>query len=234
MAQSRLWLTLEFRYDALSQHFAQLNAPLVERVDIPDNALGEDVVLVESDELAERFRRELFGEDRVRRAVALEDAVGHEPLRRALSFDLLGRLTEGQRFGLSEHVRQEHVVVPTKRVERLGERYEVAGNESRSLMNQLIEGMLTIGSRLAPVDRAGIVADSLAVAGDVFAVALHRQLLQIGWESLQVLLVWQHCDGLGAEEVVVPKRQESHEHRQVALKGGCAEVLVHLVEAVQH
>src|SRR5438552_18926884 len=146
MAQSGLWLTLEFCDDALSQHFAQFNAPLVERVDIPDNALGEDVVLVESDELAERFRRELFGEERVRRAVALEDAVGHEPLRRALSFDLLGRLTEGQRFALSEHVRQDHDVLPTKRIERLGERYEVAGNESRAMMNHLIEGMLSMGS----------------------------------------------------------------------------------------
>src|SRR6266849_2466280 len=155
MPERGLWLALEFRDDALSQYFAQLNTPLVERVDVPDDALGEDVVLVESDELAKRFRREPFGEDRIRRAVTLEDSVGHEPIRRALSFDLLGRLTEGQRFGLSEHVRQEHVVVPTKRIERLVERYEVAGNESRSLMNQLIEGMLTIGSRLAPVDRAG-------------------------------------------------------------------------------
>src|SRR6266446_689360 len=234
MAQSRLWLTLEFRYDALSQHFAQLNAPLVERVDIPDNALGEDVVLVESDELAQRFRREPFGEDRVRRAVALEDAVGHEPIRRALSFDLLGRLAEGQRFGLSEHVRQEYVVVPTKRVERLIERYEVTGNESRSLMNQLIEGMLAIGSRLTPVDGAGIVADSLAVQGDVFAVTLHGQLLQIGWEALQVLLVRQHRDGLGAEEIGVPNRQQAHEHRQIARERSGAKVLVHLMEPAQH
>src|SRR5712691_2490158 len=197
MTESGLRLALEFRDDALSQHFAQLDPPLIERVDVPDDPLGEDAVFVKSDELAERFRREPLGEDRIRWAVTLEDAMRHEPIRCALGFDLLGRLPEGQRFGLSEHVRQEHVVVPTKRVERLVERYEVAGNESRSLMNQLIEGMLAIGSRLTPVDGAGIVADSLAVQGDVLAVALHGQLLQIGWESLQVLLVRQHRDGLG-------------------------------------
>ena len=53
----------------------------------------------------------------------------------------------------------------------------------------------------------------------MFAVALHGQLLQIGREALQVLLVRQHRHGLGAEEVSVPHAQEPHEHRQVALEG---------------
>ena len=104
----------EFRDDALGQHLAQFDAPLVERVDVPDHALGEDGVLVERDELAERLRREPLGEDRVRRAVALEDAVGHEPIRRAFGLHLLGRLAERQRLGLREDVRQQHVVVPAQ------------------------------------------------------------------------------------------------------------------------
>src|SRR6266545_3504435 len=126
MAESGLRLALEFRDNALGQYFAQFDAPLIERVDVPDGALGEDGMLVKGDELAESFRREALGEDRVRRAVTLEDAMRHEPIRSALSFDLVGRLTEGQGFGLSEHVCQEYVVVPTKRVERPVERYEVA------------------------------------------------------------------------------------------------------------
>src|SRR5438445_2132383 len=205
MAESGLRLAVKFRNDALGEHFAQLSAPLVRRIDVPDGALGEDGVLVESDELAKRFRREPFGEERIRWAVALEDAMRHEPIRRALSFDLVGRLTEGQGFGLSEHVCQEYVVVPAKRVERLVERDEVAWNEPRSLMNQLVERVLAVCAWLAPIDRAGIVGDLVAIQGDVFAVTLHRQLLQISWESLQVLLVWQHCDCLGAEKVVIPK-----------------------------
>ena len=68
----------------------------------------------------------------------------------------------------------------------------------------------------------------------MLAVALHRQLLQIGGEALQVLLVRQHGHGLGAEEVGVPDGQQPHEHRQVALERRGAEVLVHLVEAVEH
>src|SRR4030095_304462 len=99
--------------------------------------------------------------------------------------------------------------MPAKWIQGFAERDEVAGNESRALMNQLVEGMLTIGARLTPVDRASIVADSFAVYGDVFAIALHRQLLQIGGEALQVLLVRQHRDGLGAEEVGIPHRQQA-------------------------
>ena len=76
-------------------------------------------VLVEGDELAEDFRGEALGKDRVRWAVALEDAMGHEPIRRAFSLDFVRRLAEGQRLGLGEDVGQEHVVVPAKRVERL-------------------------------------------------------------------------------------------------------------------
>ena len=68
----------------------------------------------------------------------------------------------------------------------------------------------------------------------MLAVALHRQLLQIGREALQVLVVRQHGDRLGAEEVGVPDAEQPHQHRQVPLERGGAEVLVHLVEAVEH
>ena len=68
----------------------------------------------------------------------------------------------------------------------------------------------------------------------MLAVALHRQLLQIGREAPQVLLVRQHGHRLRTEEVVVPDGQQAQEHRQVALERRGAEVLVHLVEAIQH
>ena len=104
-------------------------------------------------------RRQALGEDRVGGAVALEDAVGHEPIRRALGLHLLGRLAEGQRLGLGKDVGQEDVVVPAQGVERLGEGDEVTGNEPGALMDQLVEGVLAVGPRLAPVDGAGLVGD---------------------------------------------------------------------------
>src|SRR5271166_1054127 len=129
-------LALEFRDDALGKGLAQLDAPLIERVDVPDGALREDTVLIKCDKLAERLRRELFGQDGVRRAVALEDPVRHEPVWRALGLDLLGRLAEGQRLSLGEDVRQKHVVVAAEGVKRLAERDEVTRDEPGPLMNQ--------------------------------------------------------------------------------------------------
>src|SRR5262249_53221599 len=121
-----------------------------------------------------------------------------------------------------------------KRIERAAERDEVAWYKPGTLMDQLVEGVLSVGSWLTPVDGAGIVSQLSPLERDVFAIALHRQLLQVGRESLQILLVRQYCSGLRAEEVVVPDGQESHQHRQVAFERSGAEVLVHLVKTVQH
>ena len=41
---------------SLGEHFAELDAPLVEAVDVPDRTLHEDRVLVEGDQLAEHGR----------------------------------------------------------------------------------------------------------------------------------------------------------------------------------
>ncbi len=98
-------------------------------------------------------------------------------------------------------------MVSAKRVERLVKRYEVTWNESRSLMDQLVKRMLAVGSRLTPVNRAGIAGDFRSIKGDMLAIALHCQLLEISWESLQVLLVRKDGYGRRAEKVVIPNRQ---------------------------
>src|SRR5439155_9062674 len=149
MAERRLCAALQFRDDALGQHLAKFHTPLVERVNIPACALGEHAVLVQGDQLAENLRREPSGEDGVRRAVALEDPVGYEPVRRALGLDLVRRLPERQRLRLGEDVRQEHVVMAAEWVERLAKRDEVTRNKPGALMDQLVERMLAVGSRLA-------------------------------------------------------------------------------------
>ena len=158
----------------------------------------------------------------------------HEPVRRAFRLDLFGGLAESQRLGLREHIGHQQVVMPAKRIQGLGKGDEIAGDEPRPLMDQLIEGMLAVGARLAPVDRAGVVVDACAVERDVLAVALHGELLQVGGKALEILLVGQHGDGLGAEEIVVPDREQTHQHRQVALERRGAEMLVHLVKAAEH
>ena len=125
----------------------------------------------------------------------------HEPVRRALGLDLLGGLAKGQRLGLGKDIRQEHVVVPAQRSERLAKRDEVARNQPGALMNQLIERVLAVGAGFAP-DKSGRCRSSpcLPVERDVLAVALHRQLLEIGGKPFQVLFVGQHRHGLRTEE----------------------------------
>src|SRR5256885_577471 len=143
VAELGLRLALQLRDDVLGQHLAELNAPLIERIDDPDGALGEHAVLVQRDELSERLGREPLGEDRVRGAIALEHPMGNERVRRAFGLDLLARLAEGQRLGLCEHVRQQEVVMPTERVQGLAEGDEVTRDEPGPLVDQLVERMLT-------------------------------------------------------------------------------------------
>src|SRR5215472_10701295 len=108
-----LCFAFEFRDDAQRQYLAELDAPLVERVDVPYRALGEHAVLVESHELAERCGRQPRQQKRVGRAVTLKGAVGHEPVGRTLGADFLWRLAEGKCFALREYVGEQHVVLLT-------------------------------------------------------------------------------------------------------------------------
>ena len=101
-------------------------------------------------------------------------------------------------------------------------------------MNQLIERMLAVGAGFAPVNRPGLVIHIFAVERDVLAIALHRQLLKICGKAFQVLFVGQNRHRLRAKKVVIPNRQESHEHRQVFLERRVAEMLVHFMKASEH
>src|SRR5207244_2347259 len=89
---------------------------------------------------------------------------------------------------------------------------EVARNNFRALMDELIERMLAVGAGLAPINRPGLIVDWRALERDVLAIRFHRELLQIGGKALQVLLVRQHRDGLRAEKVVVPDSEQAHQN----------------------
>ena len=80
----------------------------------------------------------------------------HEPIRNPLCLYLVGCLSEGQGFGLGENVRQQHVMVAAQSIEWFVKGNEITGDESGALMDQLVEGMLSVGSRLAPVDSSRI------------------------------------------------------------------------------
>ena len=97
-------VVVEGRGDLLGKLLAQLDAPLVVGVDAPDRALDKRDVLVQGDELAECERGQRVTEDRSRRTVALKAAGRDDLLGRALGAHLIGRLTKGERLGLSQEV----------------------------------------------------------------------------------------------------------------------------------
>ena len=86
MIESGLCCALEFRNNALRQHLSQLHAPLIERIEIPYDALREHVMLIKRDKLPQRRGCQPLSEDHVRWPVAFEDAVRHKPLGCALGF----------------------------------------------------------------------------------------------------------------------------------------------------
>jgi len=62
MLQLRITRTFQFSSDILRQHFAELDAPLVERVDVPNYALGENNMFIECHERTQRGGREAFSQ----------------------------------------------------------------------------------------------------------------------------------------------------------------------------
>ena len=53
MIESGLHRALQLRDNALRQDFSQLYTPLVERIEIPDDALRENVMFVERNKLSQ-------------------------------------------------------------------------------------------------------------------------------------------------------------------------------------
>lgn len=78
--------------------------------------------------------------------------------------------TKRQRFGLGKEVRQQLRMVVGQRVvgNRRGDK--VARHHFGPPVNQLVERVLTVGTRLAPDDWARLVIHGVAVTVNVFTV----------------------------------------------------------------
>lgn len=80
------------------------------------------------------------------------------------------------------------VLVVVDWVVRLCGEDEVGWNELSTLVEKLIEGVLSIGCGLAKEDWPCGVLHHLAIACNCLAVGFHGELLKIGWESVQILV----------------------------------------------
>src|SRR5207247_10221162 len=103
-------------------------------------------------------------------------------------------------------------------VVRLHRREKVARDQLRSLVDQLIEGVLTVGAGLAPDDGTSRKVHGQAVAPDALAVALHVALLKVGRKTMQILVVRKDGVRLRAEKVVIPDAEQAKDDPTIALK----------------
>ena len=104
---------------------------------------------------------------------------------------------------------------------------EITGHHVGPLMEELVEGVLAVGAGLAEDDRAGRAHHRGAAHAHALAVRFHVELLQVGRQPVQPLVVGEHRVGREAEDVAVPDADQPENHRHVLLERGGAEMVVH-------
>jgi hypothetical protein len=80
------------------------------------------------------------------------------------------------------------VLVVFNRIVALGGQDEVRGDELGALVEQLVEGVLSVGSWLTEQDGSGGVLNVVSTTSDGLSVRLHRQLLEVSREPVEVLV----------------------------------------------
>src|SRR5262249_11408775 len=159
----------------------EFHTPLIERVDVPDDALRKDLVLVERHQAAQCARRDLRYHNAVGGFIPCKELVGDQLLQRLAAqtcmrqfvAHLVFGLALHQCLGLGEEVGKEDGVMMPDRVVSFYGGNEVARDKLRALMDELIEGVLPVGAWFTPDDGAGRYVYRLAVTVDVLTVTLH-------------------------------------------------------------
>mmetsp|Transcript_91530 Transcript_91530/g.222282 ORF Transcript_91530/g.222282 Transcript_91530/m.222282 type:complete len:392 (-) Transcript_91530:190-1365(-) len=100
-------------------------------------------------------------------------------------------------------------------------------------MDELVEGVLTVGAGLAKVNLAGVVRQRLPVDGHALAVGLHRHLLDVRRQLGERLRVRQNRPRGAVEERDVPHGEQAKRHRHVLLERRGGEVLVDVPRALE-
>ena len=236
-------LGFDFLLNLARELFPEFNAHLIKGIDVPDNALNKDLVLIESNETPEGFWRQFLVEERVGRAISAE-GLGRGQILQRLPFQgatgsqklrlcSLGCFANHQGFRLRNEIGYQEVMMRLIAIVAFNRRKKVRRNQRRSLMHQLIEGVLSVGAGLTKNNRARAVIDGVTVQIDTFPVTLHVALLQIGGQIFEVLIVRENRVGFGREKVVVPNAEEPHDDGDILIQGCRTEMLIRLVSPHQ-
>ena len=211
---------LEARRQVLGQGLAKLYTPLVKAVDAPDDTSNEDAVFVHGEQAAQGGRGELIQDDGGTGPVAGKVLVAGELAAAGLAAD-----HEGARLG--QGVGHEGFMVAVEVMGGLLDHDEFGGHVAGALVQPLEEGVLAVAAFFAPGEAGGVVAEGLAVDVHAFAVAFHFQLLQVGGQATQAMVVRGHAAAGLTEEGTVPDIQQAEPDGQVGVPGLFGKVLVH-------
>ena len=115
MRQGRFGRVFQLGNDPLRQHLPQFHAPLVIRIDRPDRALREHVVLIQRHQRTQDIRCQRLGQNKVGGPVPFGHPERDLKFRVAFSGKLLGGLAESQRLRLREQIGHQQIVMVGQR-----------------------------------------------------------------------------------------------------------------------
>jgi hypothetical protein len=99
-------------------------------------------------------------------------------------------LSDHKSFGLGKEVTGQHllVFVVVDWVVAFCSKDEVGWDEFGALVQELVEGVLGVGGWLAEENWTCGVSHHLVVTGNRLAIGFHGQLLEVGRETVEVLV----------------------------------------------
>src|SRR6185436_3742053 len=103
---------------------------------------------------------------------------------------------------------------------------KIAGDQHRTLVDQLVKRMLAIGAGFAPDNRPRTVPHLFSPAVNAFTIAFHIALLKVGGKAMHILVVRQYSLRLSIEEAGVPKPYKPHNDRDIFFERCMAEMVV--------
>mmetsp|Transcript_8499 Transcript_8499/g.12413 ORF Transcript_8499/g.12413 Transcript_8499/m.12413 type:complete len:207 (+) Transcript_8499:150-770(+) len=198
--------SIQLWQDLLSKSLTQLNTPLVECINVPHCGLCENLHFIHGDQDTEHTGGELLEEEGSRWTVSLKDFVWHKcfncligHLALELCTYLISRLSHCHGLSLGKIVGKKDGVVINWSTKILcnivlcfNGSQEVTGDELCSLMDQLVKGMLPIGSRLSPNNGSSLDIHLLPVPANVLSIRFHITLLKVCRKTMHVLIIWQN------------------------------------------
>ena len=104
---------------------------------------------------------------------------------------------------------------------------KLARHYAGSLVDQLVERVLAIGAGLAPDHGARLHRQVGAIDRHALAVALHFQLLQIGRQPRQALVIGQHRAAGMARNLRVPDADQGQHDRHIRQWRRALEMVIH-------